>query len=152
MRTSQLAFTFILTVLLVGSLSAQPMDQSTTLVTSDEQATKTTPPAHLLYDNLCSSPIDMTGNPTEIRTVAAGTCVQISPNLFSCPECGNGQCACSIIITGPNRFYKQIWWDCYDGQPSDPLCFYVIDGGDYTFEVDVCSGENGSIGCGSCCN
>lgn len=94
MRTSQLVLSIILAVLLVGSLSAQPMDQSTAFVFPDARETETTSPANLLYDNLCSLPIDMTGSPTEIRTVAAGTCVKISQNLFSCPECGDGQCAC----------------------------------------------------------
>jgi hypothetical protein len=154
MKTSHLAFTFILTVLLVGSLSAQPMDQSTTLITSDKQVTEKIPSTHLLYDNLCSSPIDMTGSPTETRYITAGTCVQISPNL-SCPECGDNECECTVTITGPRNFYLQIWWDCYDGQPiyqTTSLCFSVDESGDYTFTVDVCSGENGVIQCGTCCN
>jgi len=149
MRTSQLIISILFAALLVGSVTAQPMDQSTALLPADEQVTERTSPAYLLYDNLCSTPIDMTGSPTETRTVVAGTCVQIDPQ-FNCPQCGDGRCWCSVTITGPGGYYNQISWDCHDGQPCDPLCFY-LDEGDYTFAVDVCSGENGFVECGSCC-
>lgn len=152
MRTSQLIISILFAALLVGRVTAQPMDQSTALLHADEQVAETTRQVNLLYDNLCTSPIDMTGNPTEIRTVEAGTCIEIDPNTPSCPQCGDGECWCSVTITGPNKYYKQIWWDCHDEVPSDPLCFYPPEGGDYTFAVDVCVGENGSIKCGSCCN
>ena len=152
MKRLRLVFGIILAILLVGSLSAQPMDQSTALVHSDEQETEKILPAHLLYDNLCSSPIDMTGSPTETRYITAGTCVEIRPT-YSC-ECVYPPCSCSVTsaaIPGGATF-----WNCEDGSQlpyADPpvFCFIVENSGEYTFIIDVCPGETGTIECSTCC-
>lgn len=154
MKTSHLAFTFILTVLLVGSLSAQPMDQSTALITSDKQVTEQIPSTHLLYDNLCSSPIDMTGSPTETRYITAGTLVCICPSQ-TCNDCPQ-TCWCSVAVfrVGGGLVTQPVWncetldWAPFTKYTS--FCFTVTVSGDYQFVIDVCDGESGSIQCGTC--
>ena len=149
MRTSQLAFTFILTVLLVGSLSAQPMADVGDLIPTVELQGSTGEESALLTDDICTVPIDMTGSSTAYRYVTAGTCIEIIPT--TCPECSG--CDCSLTIDGPGKNNEiHLWW-CDNGTPKTgySLCIYFDQGGDFTFTLDVCPGETGSIECGTCC-
>lgn len=151
MRTSQLILSILLAVLLVGSVTAQPSDQSgRNLLASDLYPRSAT--VEFLVDDLCNSSIQLLGSPTEYRHVTEGTCIQISPNC-TCTNCVSPPCTCSVTITDGSYYYS-LYWDCetcqiIDGNLSD-WCFTIPEG-DYTFYVDVCPGQDGEIRCGSCC-
>jgi len=153
MKISLLALSILLTSMLIGSISAQPMDESRRTIAGYDRKDASNPDKYLLTDDLCNSPISMSGSPTEVRSLAAGTCVEIFPSF---PQDTSSTCfdrTCSVNVFGPGGFIKQMVWHCRTGAvigKSHNFCFCVGTDGDYTFYVDVCLDENGTIECSSC--
>jgi hypothetical protein len=104
--------------------------------------------------NLCDDPISMSGSPTEVRWVEAGTCIRITPIACPCPNPPPAVCTCTVTILGPGGTpFSFTKWDC-DTDLLDPdyddWCITVTTSGEYTFVVDVNPCQTGTITCVDC--
>jgi hypothetical protein len=102
--------------------------------------------------NICSDPGNLSGSPSEVRWIDAGTCIEVKPIPCPCPNGGN-TCICTVIIYSPSGAEHRVEWNCgTNALMKGQWCFQASESGEYTFVIDVNPCQSGTVECVDCAN